>query len=461
MATVHQENIGAQHEKITIKLSKEDYLPEIDKALKQYSKQAVIPGFRKGNVPLGVIRKMYGQSVFSDEVLRVAGTKLEEHLIANKAEIFARPIPAESQAQFRFDINDPQEYTFEFEIGTRPEFTMPLLSGSETMPLHKVIVNDEMVKEEMERLQYKAGEMSEPETVTSEDDVLNVVFDQIDEQGNIIEGGIKKDNSLLVKYFTPSLQAQLMGKKANDTVDFSLGETFDEKLLPAIARDLGLDPQDDATKSTRFRLTLTKLGHIVKAELNKDTFEKIYPGRGLETEEDFISVLREEIQAYWDQQSKNRLHNELFERLVHETPIVIPTAFLKRWMSIGGEKYKSPEEVEKEFGGFEHQLRWQLITDKLVEENKLQIEKEEMEQAARMEIMGYFGQSMQLSSTDFDWMDSLVDKQLKDKKFSEELANKIMTQKIFWLLEQKVNLQEAPVSMEEFAKLPTSHHHHH
>ncbi|MBK7764283.1 MAG: trigger factor [Bacteroidetes bacterium] len=461
MATVLQENIGVQHEKIKVTLTKEDYLPSIDKALKSYSKNVAIPGFRKGMVPLGVIRKMYGQSVFTDEVLRIAGTKLEEHLIANKAEIFARPIPSESQSQLKFDINNPIEYTFEFEIGTRPEFTIPLLSGSETMPFHKIEVSDEMLKEEIERLQYKAGEMTEPEVVSSTDDVLNVVFDQVDAEGIEVVGGIKKDNSLLVKYFSPALQAQLMGKKVNDSLVFVLKETFDEKLLPAILKDLGLDPMDASAKDMSFKLTITKLGHVDKMEMGKEMFEKIYPGRSLETDEDFIGVLKEEIQAYWDNQSRNRLHNEMFERLVHETPIAIPETFLKRWMSVGGETYKSPEQVEKEYGSFDHQIRWQLISDKLIEESKLTVENEEMEQAARMEIMSYFGQSMQLTSTDMDWMDSLVEKQLKDEKFANELSSKILTNKLFQVLEQRINLQETPVSFKEFSELKSSHHHHH
>jgi trigger factor len=211
MATVAQENIGIQHEKIIVQLTKEDYLPAVDKALKTYSKKAAVPGFRAGMVPLGIIRKMYGQSVFSDEVLRVAGAKLEEHLISSKAEIFARPIPAESQRQLSFDVNNPQDYSFEFEIGTRPHFTIPLLSGSATVPLHKVIVSDDMLRDEIEKLQYKAGDMTEPDTITCEDNVINVVFDECDADGNLIEGGIKKDNSLMVKYFTTSLQQQLMG----------------------------------------------------------------------------------------------------------------------------------------------------------------------------------------------------------------------------------------------------------
>lgn len=461
MASVKQENIGAQHEKITINLTREDYLPSFEKALKQYAKTANIPGFRKGMVPVGMVKKQYGQSVFNDEVLRIAGSKLEEHLIANKAEIFARPVPSASQEHIRFDMNNPEDFTFEFEIGTRPEFQIPLLSGSETMPLHKVIVTEEMLNEEVEKLQYKAGDMTEPEAITGGDNVVNVVFEEINEQGQPVEGGIKKDNSLLVKYFSAAIQEQLMGKKSEDAIEFTLESSFDEKLLPAILRDLELNPQDPEAAKKRFKMLITKVGLVEKAAIDKELFEKIYPGRNIETEQQFRDELKAEIQQYWLVQSRNRLHNELFERLVHETPIELPVAFLKRWMSVGGEKYKSPEEVDREFGGFEHQLRWQLISDKLIEEHQLQVTNEELEGAARAQIMSYFSQMGSMPSMDAEWVDPFVKKQLADRKFTDELHNRIITDKLFSTLELRVNLQEVEVSLDEFSKLPTSHHHHH
>jgi trigger factor len=463
MASVSQENIGKYHEKVIVHLTKEDYLPVFEKALKQYSKNANIPGFRKGMVPVGMVKKMYGASLYRDEVLKVAGAKLEEHLIANKTEIFARPIPAATQKQYSFDMNNPEDFSFEFEMGTKPEYTLPLLSGSTTVPLYKVNVTDEMVNEEIEKLQYKAGDMSDPETVTSEDNVLNVVFEEVDLNGVVIEGGIKKDNSLLVKYFSPSLQSQLMGKKANDVITFSLKDNFDATLLPAIMKDLNLSPTDEEAKNKSFNMLIVKVGLVIKSEINAAMFEKIYPGRNLETVEQFKEVLKGEIEMYWNQQARTKLHNDLFERLVHETPIELPETFLKRWMSIGGEQYKSPEQVEKEYGTFDHQMRWQLISDKIVEDNKLGVTNEEMDQAARAQIMSYFGQYGGMNSMDLeaDWVEPFVKKQLEDKKFTDELYNRIITDKLFYTIEQSINLQETVVSVDEFAKLPSAHHHHH
>ena len=461
MATVTQENIGLQHEKIIVQLDIQDYLPSYEKALKQYAKNANIPGFRKGMVPLGMIKKQYGQSVFNDEVLRIAGTKLEEHLISNKAEIFARPIPSASQENIKFDMNNPQDFTFEFEIGTRPLFSIPLLAGTETMPFHKIIVSDEMLNEELEKLQYKAGNMTDPEEVTGEDNVLNVVFEEVDTTDNIIENGIKKDNSLLVKYFNSTIQQQLIGKKANDSLVITLADSFDDKILPAILKDLDLNPTDADAKNKRFKMLITKVGLVEKAELNTEFFEKIYPGRNIDTLDAFKNELKSEIESYWRVQSRNRLHNELFERLVHETTINIPVDFLKRWMSVGGETYKSPEQVEKEFGGFEHQLRWQLISDKLIEEFNLQVTNSELEEAARAQIISYFSQMGSVPTMDAEWVDPFIKKQLADRKFTDELHNRIITDKLFFQIESMVNLQETDISLEDFSTLPSSHHHHH
>jgi trigger factor len=458
MAVVTQENIGLYHEKISISLSKEDYMPSVDKAIKQYSKNASIPGFRKGMVPQGLIRKMYGQSVFADEVMRVAGTKLEEHLIENKAEIFARPLPVASQDKLEFDINTPKDFVFEFEIGTKPVFNIPIIEQKQTVDLYKVIVTHEMLDQEVDNMLYKAGEMTDPEEVTEEDNVLNVTFTNASQEGESTEE--PKDNSLLVKYFTPEMQAKLMGAKSGDQFEIILKSAFNDKVLLAIMKDLGLNPQDENQQAQPYQMNITKVGLVKKAPLTQETFDKIFQGRGLEDEQSFRDAVTAEIQKYWDDQAKIRLHNELFERLVHETPIELPVPFLKRWLSVGGETYKSPEQVEKEFGGFEHSLRWQLITDRIIEENQIQVEEEELEMAARMQIMSYFGQYGNMPSMDADWMEPFVKKQLADQKFRDELYGKIMTDKVFYTLENSLTIAEHDLSLDEFINKPMPHHHH-
>lgn len=457
MATISQENIGLQHEKITIQIDKEDYQSAVQKTLKKLSKEANIPGFRKGMVPMGHINKLYGQSVFADEVLKAAGTKLEEYLVETKAEIFARPIPAETQIQYEFNAAEPGNYTFEFEIGTRPHFDIPLLSNNTTIPLYKVKVTEEMINEEVEKLQLKAGEMSDADSITSDDNVVHLLIKETNEQGETVQGGIDTKHSLLLKYFSPAVKAQFLGHKIGDTATAHINEVFGDEFKESILKDLGIAEHAE----NNVVLTIEKIETIEKAEIGPAMFEKIYPGRGIETEEAFRETLRNEIQQYWNSHAKTHLQNDLFERLVHETPINIPTAFLKRWMSVGGEKYTPMEVVEQEFGKFEHQLRWQLISDKIIEENKLEVSKDEMEQAARMQVMSYFGQYGSMPDMDVSWMEPVVKKQLADRKFSDELYNRIITDKLFYVVENQVNLQESDITKDEFMALVSKPHHHH
>ena len=170
MATVTRENIGVLNDKITVKVAKEDYIASFEKSLKNYSKSASIPGFRKGMVPTGVIKKMHGQSVFTDEVLRTVEKELTKYMDDQKLDIFAQPLPLAENDASALDVNNPQEYSFGFEVGLKPEFSLPDLS-KETLPFYKVQVTDEMVNQQVERLQKGYGKKKDPEGGDGDDNI--------------------------------------------------------------------------------------------------------------------------------------------------------------------------------------------------------------------------------------------------------------------------------------------------
>src|SRR5512147_3188988 len=248
MATVTKENIGLLNEKITLKLEKTDYLPTFEKSLKDHSKKANIPGFRKGMVPAGLIKKMYGASLFTDEVLRTVDRELVKYLEEEKLDIFAQPLPVEMDIR-QLDVNNPADYIFHFEVGMKPEFAIADLSKA-NMIRYKVKITDEMINNEITRLQNRYGNMKDEDTVNTEENVLNVNFIEVDENGNDVEGGIKKDNSLLVKYFKEDFRGNLMGKTINDYLITQLDKAFAEKELEFIIPDLGLN-KDDATAAKK------------------------------------------------------------------------------------------------------------------------------------------------------------------------------------------------------------------
>jgi trigger factor len=457
MATVTKENIGLLNEKITLKLEKTDYLPTFEKSLKDHSKKANIPGFRKGMVPAGLIKKMYGPSLFTEEVLRTVDRELIKYLEDEKLDIFAQPLPVEMDIR-QLDVNNPADYIFHFEIGMKPDFALADLSKAKTIR-YKVKITDEMINNEITRLQNRYGNMKDEHTVNTEENVLNVIFNEVDENANEIEGGIKKDNSLLVKYFKEEMRSNLMGKTINDFVITQLDKAFDEKELEFISNDLGLDKNDPASLQKHFKIQITKIGLLEKRELNEEFFKQLHPNDEVKTEADFRNKIKEEVQAYWDNQAKGQLQHMAYHELLDGTTIDFPESFLKKWMITQGEEKKTEEEAEKEFPTFKNQLKWTLISDKIARENNIDVKPEELKAFAKQQLFGYM--NMPMSGDDQPWVDNYVDKMMKDRKYIEDAYNRIQGQKIFEWAETQVKPTEKEIVMEDFVKMQEEHQHHH
>ncbi|MGN6435054.1 MAG: trigger factor [Agriterribacter sp.] len=459
MATVTRENIGLLNDKITVTVSKEDYLPTFEKALKQYAKSASIPGFRKGMVPTGVIKKMHGPAVYTEEVLRSIEKGLMEYLDQEKLDIFAQPLPGSDNDARNIDMNNPAEYSFNFEVGLKPNFELPDLNNA-NLVRYKITVEPSMVDEEVERLRSRYGKMTEPGTVSTDEDVLNVKFEESDAEGNVIEGGISKDNSLLVKYFNAAFKPNLLGKKVEDSVVLQLSSAFDEKERDWLISDLGLDKNDESTLNKYFKVTITKIGLVEKRELNEEFFKEVYPNKeNITTQEAFREEIKADIQKGLDAQSRNHLHHEMYHALLDKTQIEFPENFLKRWMETGAEQPKTPEQVEEEFPTFKNQLKWTLITDKIVKDNSIEVSPDEIRDHIAQEVLSYFGASGMQG--DMSWLGSYVDRLTQDKQQVENTYRRIISQKVFEKTEGQFTPTEKEISVDDFRKLQEEHQHHH
>jgi trigger factor len=457
MATVTRENIGLLNDKITVKVDTNDYLPSFEKALKKYSKTAKIPGFRNGMVPAGMIKKMHGPAIFTEEVLRTVEKELNTFMTSEKLEIFAQPLPLAENDSRQIDMNKPDQYAFAFEVGLKPEFNLPDLS-QENLTRYKIIVTEEMVNEEIERVRLRNGKMTEPETVTGEDSVLNVTFTEIDDAGNPVEGGVTKDNSLLVKYFSESFRESLIGKKKDDSFDIQLSQAFAPKEREWIIGDLGLDKNDASAADKHFRVNITKVGFVERSELNEEFFKVAFPGKDIKTEEEFRNQIKADIETYWATQSRNHLQHEIYHVLLEHTEISFPESFLKKWMENSDEKPKSPDQVETEFPSFINQLKWTLIIDKIVRENNIEVLPEDLKAFAKQQLFGYMG--MNAMDEEQPWLTDYLNKMMQDKKFIEDAYHRIQTDKVFNWADQNAHATEKEISVEDFAKETAKHQHH-
>lgn len=453
MATITRENISLLNDKLTITLSKGDYLDDFEKSLKKYAKSANIPGFRKGMVPAGLVKKMYGQGVFGEQVLRKVEEELNKYLQTEQIDIFAQPLPLGQQSP-QLDMNQPGDYQFEFEIGLKPAIELK----PEQLKVTRYVVNvtDQMIQEEVERWQKRNGERTEPEAIHHKDNVLQINLTEVDAAGQPVENGIQKDTSLLLSDFEEATQTALMGKKKEETLDITLQQAFTAEVLKAVLSELGMQENQ---KELTFRLTIKKITQIIPAELNEDLYKKVFPDQEITSEDAFRLAVKESIAAHFAQQAKNQVYDQIYHALVDHTPLSFPENFLKRWMQQGGEQPKTAEQAESEYPSFEKQLKWTLISNQLIQDNKIEVTPDDIRNFAKMQLFSYMGGQINMMGENSQWIDDYANRMLQDKKFVEDSYHRISTDKMFQQLETMVSAVDEPISREDFeSKL---HHHHH
>ena len=453
MATIKRDNIGLLNDKLTVHLTKEDYFNGFETSLKKHAKTANIPGFRKGMVPAGLIKKMYGQSVFSDEILKKVETELNQYLTNEKVEIFAQPLPLDAQIA-NLDVNAPGNYDFAFEIGLKPDFKLDIKDIK--VKRYQVKVTDEMIQNEVDRIQTRNGKMTDPEMVESDENVINLTFTETDKDGVDVEGGITKDNSLLIKYFAEKTRKQLMGKKKDDTVVVQLKKAFEEKELEIIVGDLGISKSDS---DKYFKLLITKVGLIEKAPLDETLFLATYPNQAIKTEEEFRAALKKDIEGHYEQQAKNQIHDQIYHHLIDHTKMEFPVPFLKRWLQKGGEKQRTEEETEKEYPVFQDQLKWTLISSQLTIDHKIEVVAEDLKNFAKQQLMSYMGPQMGALGDNDQWLEDYAVRMMQDRKFVEDSYQRISTEKMFTALETEVQAKDEAIEAEKFADMLNHHHH--
>lgn len=457
MASVTRENIAKLQDKITVKVTKEDFMPSFEKSLKNYAKTANVPGFRKGMVPAGMVKKMYGQSVFNEEVIRTASRQLEDYLKQENLAIFAKPMLVAEAAPQQLDMNAPADVDFAFEIGIKPEFSIPAIDNKTALKKYNIEVSDKMVDDEVERIAQRYGQPEDKDAVDSKQDIVYITYEAIDADGNINESIEKKEDTAILERYPAKLQDELQGKKAGDTLSIVPSEVCTAEELPVFLKN---SVKNELAADTKFKLTLTKVARIIPANLDEALFAQVFQGAEVKDLNAFKELIKGELSREYNRITVERLNNEIYEVLVHQTPFEIPVPFLKRWLKEGQDKPKTEAEVEAEFPAFEHQLRWTLISDKLINENNINVSFEEVNEDIKNRVLAYFGMQ---AGEEAPWMDGYMQKIAKDEKTLNETYQRLMFDRLFQFLHSQLNISEQAIGEEEFFKLQDPHaaHHHH
>lgn len=439
-----KENVDELNAVISVQVSQEDFQPQLDKAIKDHAKKVQMPGFRKGMVPTGLVKKMYGKSIKVDEINRLLSEGVNNYIIENKFDLLGHAMPRPMTEEI--DWENQNNFTFEYEIAFAPKFDLDLTGESFTKRVVKI--DDALISSHVQNIAKRYGKVTNPDTV-EKDDLVYIDFTELDAQGNVKEGGIVK-NSPIALDMVPSEETR--NKFVGQTIGFTtkLNPVSLLKSPEELAHVLGIKAEEANNVSSNFEVKISNISRLSPADLTEEFFAKIY-GPSVKTEEEFRNKVREELVMMFGRDSERLLLNQIQKRLLEKTNIQLPADFLKRWVKAVNEKPISNEQLESEWPAYENSTRWQLIETKLLADNNITVTEQEVrdfvEELIRKQFIQY-----NMSEIDEDLVKGSVDNVMKNREEYNRVAQQLVDNKLMTLYQMKCTIAEQEMTEEEFYK---------
>jgi trigger factor len=434
---ITKEQIDDLNAVVKVAITKDDYQEKVDTILKDYRKQANIPGFRKGQVPMGLIKKQYGKAVLVDEVNKLLQDNLNKYLTEEKLDVLGNPLPKQ-QDSFDWD-ND--NFDFEFELGLAPDFKVNVKT-KKAITQFKIVADKKMVDEQVERIQKQYGKLISKTEAGKTDEISGVFKNEAEDIDN-------KTTIELDKIKSKKAIDALLGKKVGDVVTLKTKGLFKEDyLLPSA---LGIAKEKAEKLNIEVSFSIEEINERESAELNQELFDKLFGEGNIKSEKELKARIKEDSEKQFEQQADQKLLNDITEKLIDETKFKLPTEFLKKWIQVSGENPLSEDEASEEYEKSEKGLRYQLIEGRIINENNLQVQFEELKEFAKGFIKSQMAQYGHLNPTEEE-LENVATRVMGNQEEVKRMSEQLMSKKLLDLYKEKANLKLKEVSYDNFIK---------
>jgi trigger factor len=440
---ITKEKVSDLNSIVKVKLSPEDYQQRVDSQLRDIQRKASMPGFRPGKVPVGMVKKMYGKSVLADEINKVLNSSLNNYISNNSIEILGQPIPALNQNE-QIDWDNQKEFEFAFELGHAPEFNVDI--ENESFNYKMIKVDDSLIDKEIEDMQRRYGKVSHPDSVEKNDLVFGD-FEELDSEGTVLENGIKKSSTIATdKVKSENALSALIGLTKGNSI------VIDPHALSGNATDLtamlGISSSQAESLSSNFKFTVTNISRVEPASLDHELYHKIY-GESVNSIEEFRAKIKSEMSSMFNADSDKFFLNSVVAGLVKKYDLQLPEEFLKRWLLITNEKEINAEQIEREFPVYAERLRTQMVINKIIRQNGIEVKEQEIRNFVKdlvsKQFASYNGTEMEESD-----LEETVTRVLKNEKEYNRIVEKMYDDRILNFLKSKLKLNFTEVSFEDF-----------
>jgi trigger factor len=444
-----RENKDELNATLRIQIEKSDYEQQLGEKLKEYKRTVQMPGFRKGMVPTGMIHKMYRKPLLLDQLNKIVSESLNKYIQDEKLDILGEPLSSPTE-QKPLDLDAQEEFEFVFDLGLAPKIEVKL-STKMKIPFYTVKVDDTMVENYATGYTSRFGKYN-PSEVAGEEDLLKGKLEQLDESGEPLEGGIKVESApVSIKLVADKkLQKSLTGAKVGDVFEIDTGKAFPNETDRAAL--LNVKKEELADLKGKFRYTAEEVLRFDKAEMNQELFDLVFGKDVIKTEDEFRARIRETILGDYVMDSNYKFFMDARDKIVDSIKAELPVAFLKRWILETNEDKITEADLEKDFAHFEKDLKWQMIRDSIIRENKIEVTPEEVMEIARQATLRQFRNYGMMNIPD-NYLDSYAQETLKKEDERRKLYERAYHDKVIEFIKENVKLETKELSAEKFADL--------
>ena len=447
---VSLQNIDKVSALLTVKLEKADYQEKVDKSLKGIRQKAQIPGFRKGMVPMSLVKKMYGKSAVAEEVNKALSEAVYKYIQDNKVNILGEPLPNEEKQQ-EIDFDTMEEFEFLFDIALAPEFKAEV-DAKDEVDYYQIDVTEDMVNNQVKAYTQRNGKYEQVDTY-EDNDMLKGLLAELDENGNTKEGGIQVEGAVMMPAYMKNdeQKAIFANAKVNDVLVFNPHTAWDGNAAE-LASLLKIDNEAAAEMKSNFSYQVEEITRHVEGELTQEIFDQVCGKDVVKTEEEFRAKVKEVIANQFVADSDYKFLIDARKMLMEKVgKLEFPDALLKRIMHLNNQD-KDEKFVEENYDKSIEELTWHLIKEQLVKANDIQVEQEDVVNMAKEATRAQFAQYGMMNVPE-ELLENYSKEMLKKKESVEGLVNRVVEAKLASALKSQVKLNYKAVSAEEFNKM--------
>mgnify|MGYP001212668409 CR=1 FL=1 len=432
-----KENIDALNAVVKVDVVAEDYQAKVDQILLDYRKKADIPGFRKGHVPMGMIKKQYEKSIMIDEVNKLLQDSLNKFLTEEKIDILGNPLPRIKE-NFSWDT---EIFSFEFDLGLAPQFEVNLTSKKKVTQ-YVITADKTLIDKEVENLQSRYGKMSAVEIIKEKTNVTGTFLSEekeIENKSTINLSDLKGKTNL----------KKFVGNKVGDVIELKTKELFsdDNKLEGA----LGLSHEEIIGLDIKVSFTIEETTEIELADLDQELFDKLFTDGSVKTVSELRNKIQEDAEKQFQQQSDQQLLNAVTEYLIDNTNFELPSKFLQKWLATSGEKELTTKQATDEYNKSEKGLRYQLIQEKIIKDNDIKLDYEELKEYAKGFIRSQMAQFGNMNPEEAE-LEDIANRILTNQEEAKKLQDQLLSQKLMTFYKDKMTFKIKKVTYEGFIK---------